>query len=116
MIRARKGVCVGLIVTLGHVVISVPFLFLGPMLTTPEHGGVLGWIWFSLELPAILPIVPLQRVLVLSNGSPDGEFLSFVLLATVWWFVLGFAVSMLWQVVRTLAVQESPGANEMLSR
>jgi hypothetical protein len=40
----RPSVRWGLMAVVVHWTLSVPFFFCGPMLATPSHGGIIGWV------------------------------------------------------------------------
>jgi len=65
----------GLIVVAVHWILSLPFFYVGPMLTTPSHGGVIGWVWSVLQFPAIVFVTTLGLTSVgFSASSLMGEF------------------------------------------
>jgi hypothetical protein len=75
--------------------LSIPFFYLGPMLTTPSHGEIIGRVWSILELPAfvIYFIARLDRFGPF-RSSVMGEFANFVTWASVCWFIIGFLISL----------------------
>lgn len=97
-----------------HLVISLPFLVLGPMLTIPSdsHGGIIGLIWTILEFPAIFVYSFFDLILMGYSGvgvankislfgkSMTGEYATFVVLATAFWFLLGGMTSFVIKLVR----------------
>jgi membrane-bound ClpP family serine protease len=92
----RSGARWGLLLLGAHLVLSVPFLFLGPMLTSAGsgHGGIIGWIWFVLEFPAfaMFATLRLDRVPIFP-GAVLGAYASFIVWASGCWFLIGFVVS-----------------------
>ena len=96
----RASALWGLLAVGFHLVLSTPFFFLGPMLTTPSHSGVIGWFWFVLEFPAIASVMLLRlNRLALFGGSVLGEFAGFVVYATVFWFLLGFVGALAFRLI-----------------
>jgi hypothetical protein len=85
-----------------HCLISLPFLFFGPMLTTPSHGGAVGWIWWLLESPALAVCwaTGLWDGLVGRASTAFGQYLVFILLAVPIWFAYGFVGCCAVQYVR----------------
>jgi quinol-cytochrome oxidoreductase complex cytochrome b subunit len=99
IIRRRLGI--GLFLFGFHLLISVPFLFLGPMLTIPSDSGPLAWVWIVLEFPALMVIgaTGLQSRLPGSH-SPSVEYAWFVAVASIVWFMYGIALQIVIQAVR----------------
>jgi hypothetical protein len=110
----RSSVLWGLVAVGYHLVISLPFLVLGPMLTIPSdsHGGPIGLIWTILELPAIL-VYSFFDLMLMGYGGGDmttkinvfgksttGEYATFVVLTTAFWFLLGSVISFVIKLVR----------------
>jgi hypothetical protein len=95
-----------------HLLISIPFLFLGPMLTIPgsSHGMWIGWIWTVLEMPAILvagPVLLYLKRVGTGTWSPQDEYTAFVALASVCWFCYGLALQFIVGVFRRLRVKRA---------
>jgi len=84
-----------------HWLLSAPFLFLGPMLTTPSHGGIIGWVYFVLEFPAIVTVA-----LTVGIGRPNvfgssiaAEYADFVLWGAVFWFAFAAVVTLVVRLI-----------------
>jgi hypothetical protein len=103
---------IGVILVGFHLLITVPFLFLGPMLTIPSHSGTLAWVWWALESPALLVISATGLGFLFAAGghSPSAGYAWFVATASIVWFVYGVALQAIIQAVRRLrGTHRKPG-------
>jgi hypothetical protein len=116
----RSSALWGLVAVGYHLVLSLPFFFLSPMATIPAHSGVIGWIWVVLEFPEILVydflflvlmgfgMVGMEDEINIFGRSPTGEYATFVVLATFFWFLFGGMTSF---VVRLIRMRRGKDAN-----
>jgi hypothetical protein len=105
---------IGLILVGFHLLISVPFLFLGPMLTIPSHAGTLAWVWWALESPALLVIITTGLASLLAGGQlPLAEYAWFVAIGSLVWFGYGVAARAIIEAVKRLRQTRGSGDQDV---